>query len=148
MAKQTKFLSNQGACLFSLNKYSKGVYMYIDMKSICGGQSNCQLGGTQEMYSEVQSFIEAVDTFLKGFPVQFGYEQRGAKKIVGKSEEKNIAGHAEEQAYCRKHILRKIMLWVHLLSAGEKLDVIVLFSFIVLLSIKNFIEAIKWQCSG
>ena len=62
--------------------------------------------GLPQTLTELQAFVEAVDQFLREFPRVFGYSEsktRARKKIA----EDNQLG------YCRKHILRKIMNWVH-----------------------------------
>ena len=65
--------------------------------------------GLPQSHAELQAFIEAVDLFLQGFPTAFGYAEKAMEtKKATKSRD------AEENTYyCRKFILRKILLWVH-----------------------------------
>ena len=53
--------------------------------------------------------MNAVDGFLKGFPPSFGYSDK-VRRQQKTQPDANADGDA---AYCRKHILRKIILWVH-----------------------------------
>ena len=65
--------------------------------------------GLPQSHAEVQAFIEAVDLFLQGFPTAFGYAEKATE-----TQKATQSPDAEENThYCRRFILRKILLWVH-----------------------------------
>ena len=57
----------------------------------------------------LQAFIEAVDLFLQWFLTAFGYAEKAAE-----TQKATQSPDAEENThYCRRFILRMILLWVH-----------------------------------
>ena len=62
--------------------------------------------GLPQTLEDLQAFVDTVDQFLQGFPEVFGYSEARARKRKKVSSE-------EHSKYCRKHILRKILIWVH-----------------------------------
>ena len=65
--------------------------------------------GLPQSHAELQAFIEAVDLFLQGFPTAFGY----AEKAMETKKATQSTDAEENTYYCRRFILRKILLWVH-----------------------------------
>ena len=65
--------------------------------------------GLLQSHAELQAFIEAVDLFLQWFLTAFGYAEKAAE-----TQKATQSPDAEENThYCRRFILRMILLWVH-----------------------------------